>query len=348
MSLLEVQGLSIDFELAARTVPIVDGVSFAVDPGDALGIVGESGSGKSLTLRAILHILPAKARISTGSIRFDGRDVTRPSRSQLHILRGRGITMILQDPVSALNPVVTIERQFREVLRQTQGLKGASARSRAIELLRLAEVPDPERILSCFPHELSGGLAQRVVIAIALSPEPRILLADEPTTALDVTVQAQILRLLIDLRHRLGMALILVTHDMAVVAQTCDRVAVMYAGRFVEMGEISQVFHKPGHPYTAGLMASMPGIKAVVRDRTLFAMPGSPPEFGTRREGCSFLPRCPLAVAECGVGVIPLEAAGVDHWAACLRSAEVQSEGVSFGVFTTAAERRVGGDDARP
>jgi len=346
MSLLEIEELSIEFGLAARTVTVVDRVSFAVNRGETLGIVGESGSGKSLTLRAILHILPGRARISTGSIRFDGQDVTRPSRSQLHMLRGRGITMILQDPVSALNPVVTVEQQFREVLGQAEGLRGDAARRRAIDLLRLVEVPDPGRVLACFAHELSGGLAQRVVIAIALSPQPRVLLADEPTTALDVTVQAQILRLISDLRHRLGMALVLVTHDMGVVAQTCDRVAVMYAGRVVEMGEINDVFHNPGHPYTVGLLASMPGIKAGVRDRTLFAMPGSPPEFGSDPEGCAFRRRCPLAVAACGAGVIPLAAVSTDHVAACIRSARVRSEGVSFGVSTALAGGRVGGDDA--
>jgi oligopeptide/dipeptide ABC transporter ATP-binding protein len=239
--------------------------------------------------------------------------------------------MILQDPMTALNPVLTVEQQVVEAIGATRGTKGKAARDRAIELLRMVEIADPQRIMKAYPYQLSGGLAQRVSIAIAISAEPRILLADEPTTALDVTVQAQILRLLSDLRERLQMALVLVSHDMAVVAQACEQVVVMYAGSFVERAATTDIFEAPRHPYTVGLLASIPRIDAGVKAAGIQAIPGTPPTFGDLPAGCRFEPRCPLATDECRQAPIPLLAVAADHDVACLHHAVVAESGVQFG-----------------
>lgn len=331
MPLLEIEDLVVEFVLPGRRYAVLGGVSMAVDPGDTLGIVGESGSGKSMLLRTIMQVLPQGAVIKSGRISYAGQDVTHPSRAALGRIRGREIAMILQDPMTGLNPVLTVEQQILETLKATRGMKGDGARSRARQLLRMVEIPDPGRVLRAYPYQLSGGLAQRVSIAIAVSAEPKILLADEPTTALDVTVQAQILRLLSDLRETLQMALVLVSHDMAVVAQACSQVAVMYAGSFVERGSATVMFERPCHPYTVGLLASIPRIDAGVKADALRAIPGAPPTFGNLPPGCRFEPRCPLATAECGKSPVPLVGIAPDHDVACLHHAMVAESGVLFG-----------------
>jgi oligopeptide/dipeptide ABC transporter ATP-binding protein len=331
MPLLEIEDLVVEFALSGRRYRVLDGVSMELESGGTLGIVGESGSGKSMLLRTIMHVLPPKAVLMSGRISYAGEDVTYPGRSALGRIRGREIGMVLQDPMTALNPVLTVEQQIVEAIRATRGMKGIAARSRAIQLLRMVEIADPQRIMRAYPYQLSGGLAQRVSIAIAISAEPRILLADEPTTALDVTVQAQILRLLTDLRERLQMALVLVSHDMAVVAQACAQVAVMYAGSFVERGATTVMFEGPRHPYTVGLLASIPRIDAGVKAEALRAIPGSPPTFGDLPVGCRFEPRCPLATEECGRSPVPLARVTADHDVACLHHATVAERGVLFG-----------------
>ena len=264
MALLALEDLVTRFELGRQSFDVIDGVTLEVEAGETVGLVGESGSGKSLTLRSIVHSLPPKAAIAGGRILFEGQDITRPSRRELRRIRGRGIGMIFQDPLGALNPVLTIGDQIGETLRLTRGVRGERARrTRASELLRIVGVPEPDRRLRAYPHELSGGMAQRVVIALALVGEPKLLLADEPTSALDVTVQAQILQLLMGLQERFGMAIVLVSHDFGVVAQTCGRVYVMYGGRVVEEASVRDLFARPNHPYTAGLLACIPTLGAV-------------------------------------------------------------------------------------
>jgi oligopeptide/dipeptide ABC transporter ATP-binding protein len=332
MALLAVQDLITRFTSPRGSFNAVNSVTLELERGEMVGIVGESGCGKSLTLRSIIHVLPRGARIAGGRIVYDGKDITRLAGRESTRIRGREIAMILQDPMTALNPVLTVGHQLMETLQETRGLRGAAARRRAVELLQLVNIPDPERRLQSYPHHLSGGLAQRVVIAIALSAEPKVLLADEPTTALDVTVQAQILKLLKDLQERLRMAVLLVTHDLGVVAQTCSRVAVMYGGRIVEEGSTEQIFESPRHPYTVGLLGSIPRVDGALSER-LPSVPGSPPDLANPQPGCAFYPRCPLAGDQCRVGVIPLIQVGQGHRAACLRHELVNHESVTFGAL---------------
>lgn len=300
MSILRVDGLVTRFELARGAFDVVDGVSLEIAPRETVALVGESGAGKSLTLRSIMHALPPNASIVGGTIAYDGRDFTRPSRRELRQVRGREIGVILQDPIAALNPVLPIGAQLGETLKQTKGVRGGRERHRqAVELLRLVGVPEPDRRLRSYPHELSGGMAQRVVIALALIGEPRLLLADEPTNALDVTVQAQILRLLVVLQKRLDMAILLVTHDLGVVAQTCERVYVMYAGRVVEEAQTRALFASPRHPYTAALLSAVPSLDNAGTEYVLPTIPGAPPDLAAPPPGCRFNPRCPLTEQAC-------------------------------------------------
>jgi oligopeptide transport system ATP-binding protein len=330
MALLAVHSLVTQFKLAHGSFNAVNGVTIELERGEMMGVVGESGCGKSLTLRSVVRVLPRGARIVDGQILYDGVDLTRLSEREMSRYRGREIAMILQDPMTALNPVHTIGYQLMETLRETRGLRGAAAKRRALELLQLVNIPDPERRMRSYPHHLSGGLAQRVVIAIALSAEPDLLLADEPTTALDVTVQAQILKLLKDLQQRLQMAVLLVTHDLGVVAQTCSRIAVMYGGRIVEQGSTEQIFESPRHPYTVGLLGSIPRVDGALSER-LSSIPGAPPDLAKPLGGCTFHPRCPLARAECQVGQVPLVEVAAGQHAACLRHELVGREAVIFG-----------------
>jgi peptide/nickel transport system ATP-binding protein/oligopeptide transport system ATP-binding protein len=316
--ILEVRDLRVRIAAPGRTVDAVRGIDFDLAPGDALAIVGESGCGKSTALRAVTGLLPRRARAS-GSVLFDGVELIDAPESARRRIRGRGIAMIFQDPMTALDPVIRVGDQVAEGPRQLLGLSARAARVQAIELLRTVGIPDPERRAQAYPHELSGGLRQRVMIATALALEPQVLLCDEPTTALDVTIQDQILALLARIRAERGVALVYVTHDLAVVAQTCDRLAVMYAGEFVETGSVLEVFARPRHPYTRGLLASVPDFEAG-RERLPQAIPGSPPDLAAPPPGCAFHPRCPWADQECVSGSFPLRELAPGRATACIHA----------------------------
>jgi oligopeptide/dipeptide ABC transporter ATP-binding protein len=312
--LLAVEGLTTAFELGGRLVPAVDDVSFSIARGETLGLVGESGSGKSLTALSILRLVPPPGRITRGRVRFEGEELTRLPEREMRKVRGARIALVFQEPMSALNPVLTIGHQIAETL-VVHGRAGwNAARRRAVELLAEVSVPDPERRAREYPHQLSGGLRQRALIAMALACRPALLIADEPTTALDVTIQAQILDLLRSLKAQLDLSLLLVTHDLGVVAQTADRVAVMYAGRLVEEGPVRDLFRDPRHPYTRGLLASMPGGPSGGRLR---AIEGTVPPLGHAGRGCAFAPRCPARFAPCEQEVPPMVVAAPEHRVRC-------------------------------
>jgi len=316
--LLEVRDLSVELSLEHGVLRPVDAVSFDLASGEALGLVGESGSGKTMTLRALIGLLPRTARIVGGSAVFDGVDLASVGEDELRNVRGRGIAMVFQEPMTALNPVMKVGDQIAEGPLVRLGLSRGAARERALELMRTVGIPDPKRRADAYPHELSGGLRQRVMIAIALSGEPRLLLCDEPTTALDVTIQDQILALLTHLRHELHVSVVFVSHDLAVIAETCQRVAVMYAGQVVETGPVETVFRDPRHPYTLSLLRSVPDFE-VVRE-TLATIPGSPPDLAQLPPGCRFHPRCRFSQEDCRTGDFPLQAVGSDHATACIHS----------------------------
>jgi oligopeptide/dipeptide ABC transporter ATP-binding protein len=304
VSLLEVEDLVVEFPLARGTLRAVDGASFSVSGGEALGLVGESGSGKTMALRSLLGLLPRAARVAGGSIRVDGTEVVGAAQATLRRLRGRTVAMVFQEPMTALNPVVRVGEQIAETPCVRLGYGRRRAKERALDLMRLVGIPDPARRYDAYPHELSGGMRQRVVIAIALSGDPQLLLCDEPTTALDVTIQDQILKLLDQLRVELGVGVVFVSHDLAVIAQTCQRVAVMYAGQVVETGTVDAVFREAHHPYTLGLLRSVPSFDSV-RDH-LSSIPGVPPDLASPPPGCRFHPRCGFARPGCTSGTIPL------------------------------------------
>jgi peptide/nickel transport system ATP-binding protein len=316
--LAEIRDLSVRFVSREATVHAVNGVSFAVRAGEVLCILGESGSGKSVTLRALLRLLPRQARIE-GDVRVGGADVLAMPARELRALRGGLVSMIFQEPMTALDPVYTVGQQIGETLRRHTGLSRAAARARALELLELVRIPSPERRLDAYPHELSGGLRQRAMIAMSLSCNPRLLLADEPTTALDATVQVQVLILLRRLQRELGMGMIFVTHDLGVAAEIADTVAVMYAGRIVESGPVAAVLGAPAHPYTRGLLAST--VHGQARDRDIDAIPGSPPDMRRLSPGCSFAPRCSERLPACRLAVPEPRVPQPGRMAACLRVA---------------------------
>ncbi len=314
--LLSIEGLRIGFPSLEGIVLAANDAHLTVGEGEVLGLVGESGSGKSVTCRAIVGMVPHPGAVLGGRIDFGGRSVLEMSRSEMRELRAREIAMIFQDPASALNPVFTIGHQISEVLRLNAGLSRAAARKRSIELLERVGIPAPERRMSAYPHEMSGGMRQRVMIAMALAGEPRLLLADEPTTALDVTIQDQVLRLLEDLRRERNMSMILVSHDMGVIGTTADRVAVMYAGRIVEIAPVDVLFSGPDHPYTRALIDAMPQLQP--EDRSdLRTIPGQPPDLLTLGSGCPFAPRCPLARDECADVSMELTAVSPTQLSAC-------------------------------
>ncbi|HEV7810289.1 MAG TPA: ABC transporter ATP-binding protein [Candidatus Limnocylindrales bacterium] len=299
--LLEVRDLKTWFSLESGTVRAVDGVSFRLDYGEALGIVGESGCGKTTTALSIVQILPKNARIAGGEINLMGIDLVKKNENQLRRYRWREVSIVFQGAMNALNPVRRVVDQIAEPIEQRLGEPKAKAQARARELLELVGIPGKRG--NAYPHELSGGMRQRAMIAMALACDPAIVIGDEPTTALDVMVQAQILELLEDLRHKLGLSLILITHDLSVVAETCDRVLIMYAGRVAEEGPVSEVFRHPRHPYTQKLLAAFPNIRA--DRRTLDVIPGSPPDLRTPPPGCRFAPRCSFAMEVCQTVVPP-------------------------------------------
>ena len=292
MPLLDVDDLRVSFDTEAGLVHAVDGVSFTIEAGRTLGLVGESGCGKSVTASSILRLVPSPpGRVLGGAIRFAGTDILQLPSRDLSAIRGKEIAMIFQDPMTSLNPVFTIERQLGEVLRLRFGLQGTDARDRSVEMLRTVGIAEPEARLTSYPHELSGGMKQRVMIAMALLCEPKLLIADEPTTALDVTIQSQILDLIKELQQRTGAAVLFITHDMGVIAEMCDDVAVMYAGRIVELGEVVQLFERSEHPYTRGLLRSIPR-KGVSRKSELPTIEGVVPSLLDPPKGCRFADRC--------------------------------------------------------
>ncbi len=319
--LLDVRDLTVRFDTYDGTVRALEGVSYHVRRGEVFGLVGETGCGKSVSAYAVLRLLPRTARIARGTVTFDGEELTTASERRLREIRGRDIAMVFQDPLAALNPVMRAGKQVAEVLRLHQRqelLEAAEAfegsrrsryrqavRARVEDALRQVKLPDPASIADAYPHELSGGMQQRVMIAMALACRPRLLIADEPTTALDVTIQAQVLRLLRELQGELGMSVLLITHDLGVVAGMCDRVAVMYAGTIVEQASVAELFADPRHPYTQGLLAALPS-----GDARLTTIPGRVPDLIAPPEGCRFHPRCPRATKRCAREAPELREAG--------------------------------------
>ncbi|WP_371069393.1 ABC transporter ATP-binding protein [Sediminibacillus sp. JSM 1682029] len=296
--ILEVKQLHTHFFTKSGVVKAVDGVSFAISPGETLGIVGESGSGKSITAMSIMNLIPSPpGKIVDGEILFKGEDLLKKSEKQMRKIRGKEISMIFQDPMTSLNPVFTVEKQMVETILVHEKMSKKQAKDRAVELLDLVGIPEARGRLKNYPHEFSGGMRQRVMIAMALACNPEVLIADEPTTALDVTIQAQILELLARLQKELGMAIIMITHDLGVVAEVCDRVMVMYAGKPVEYTDKNTLFEQPKHPYTLGLMNSIPRIGA--KQEKLAAIQGLPPDLRALPGGCSFAPRCTHAMESC-------------------------------------------------
>jgi oligopeptide/dipeptide ABC transporter ATP-binding protein len=322
MSLLSVEGLTVAFATGRGPVNAVEGVDLAIAPGEVLGVVGESGSGKSVTALAVMGLLPRPpARVLAGRVLFQGTDLLTLPERRLRRLRGPGIGMVFQEPMSSLNPVFTVGDQIGETLRAHERLGPAARRARAVALLDRVGIPSAARRLDDYPHQMSGGQRQRVLIAIALACNPKLLIADEPTTALDVTIQAQILDLLLQLRAERGMGVMLITHNMGVVAETADRVLVMYSGRVVEQSPAAALFDRPGHPYTRGLLACVPSLDAELR--RLRAIPGALPDPARRPPGCRFAPRCTLHVPACDAAQPPLRPLAAGHEAACIRAEEV-------------------------
>ncbi len=322
--LLAVEDLRTHFFTSEGTVRALDGVSFAIAPGETLGIVGESGCGKSVTALSVLRLLPRKgARVVGGRVLFEGRDLLALSEAEMRKIRGNRIAMIFQEPMTSLNPVYTIGAQIAEAVRIHQRLSPAAARARAADMLRLVHIPDAPHRLADYPHQFSGGMRQRAMIAMALACNPKLLIADEPTTALDVTIQAQILRLMLELKERIGAAIMLITHDLGVVAETCQRIIVMYAGRTVEEAPVLELFDRPAHPYTRGLLASIPHRSAA--NRRLAEIPGTVPSLREPVMGCAFAPRCPIVIDRCRTEAPPMLALAPGHHAACFRAAETIS-----------------------
>jgi oligopeptide transport system ATP-binding protein len=316
-SILEVRDLRVSFSTYAGEVQAVRDVSFDLRRGETLAIVGESGSGKSVTAKSIMRLLPeANTLIKDGEILFDGQDILKHSERRMQDIRGSKIAMVFQDPMTSLDPTMKIGRQIIESLKKHLGLSEQRARERAVELLTLVGIPNPEARIKQYPHQFSGGMRQRVVIAIALACDPQILIADEPTTALDVTIQAQILELLRELQEQLGMSVILITHDLGVVAHTAHRVAVMYAGKVVEIGTLREIFYTPQMPYTWGLLASIP-LPTADRSQELIPIPGSPPDMADPPKGCPFTPRCPYAMRICAEEMPEYTTFSREHRAAC-------------------------------
>jgi len=322
--ILRVSNLKTVFFTRSGTVPAVNDVSFEVRRGETLGLVGESGCGKSVTSLSILRLIPPRSgTIEHGSVMYGGRDLMKLSDEEMRQIRGGDIAMVFQEPMTALNPVLTIGQQIVETILLHEDMSKEAARQRAIDMLRTVHISEAERQIDNYPHQLSGGMRQRAMIAMALSCNPKVLIADEPTTALDVTIQAQILELMQELQAKFGTAIIMITHDLGVIAETADRVAVMYAGRKVEEADVQDLFDDPIHPYTQGLLQAIPGMDfddPNAPRRRLYAIEGTVPALSDLPPGCSFAPRCPLASDICRQIVPPLEEKKPRHWAACWNS----------------------------
>lgn len=315
MNLLEVKNLNTSFKIGVGTVQAVRGVSFHVKEAESIGIVGESGSGKSVTMLSVMGLLPNYATITADSLLFDGKELTKMTPKELRALHGSDIGMIFQDPMTSLNPLFTVQNQLMEPLRIHQHMNRAQAKARALELLKLVEIPDPEARLKQYPHEFSGGMRQRIIIAIALANNPKLIIADEPTTALDVTIQAQILELIRDLSRKAGSSTIMITHDLGVVASMCDRINIMYGGKVVETGTDKEIFYQPNHPYTKGLLACINNPEE--DDQDLVPIPGSPPDLLKPPAGCPFVDRCEKAMKICKLRMPEPTRLSETHISAC-------------------------------
>jgi peptide/nickel transport system ATP-binding protein len=320
-SVLRIENLRTYFFTYAGIVRAVDGISLDVNRGETLGVVGESGSGKTVTAQSILRIVPSPGKIMDGTIEFEGKDLLKLREQQMQRIRGKEIAYVFQDPTTTLDPVYRVGEQLSEVIMRHHNISKRDALAKATDLLRSVEIPDPEIRINQYPHELSGGTKQRIAIARALSGDPTLILADEPTTALDVTIQAQILDLLKELKNRLNVAMVLITHDMGIVAEICDRVTVLYAGQVCETGTVDQVFEKPKHPYTQALLTSVPNL-ALKKER-LSVIPGNVPNLIQPPPGCRFHPRCQYAQQICIDKVPELEPIGEGRWVHCHRWKEL-------------------------
>jgi len=330
-AILEIENLHTHFFTGAGVVRAVDGVSYALRSGETLGVVGESGCGKSVTALSILRLVASPpGRIVEGAIRLEGTNLLDLSEGEMEQVRGNDISMIFQEPMTSLNPLFTVGRQIAEAIALHQGMSRRDALDHAVEMLRRVSIPEAERRAHAYPHQLSGGMRQRVMIAMALSCNPKVLIADEPTTALDVTIQAQILDLMRELQETLGTAIILITHDMGVVAENADRVVVMYAGRKVEEASAQELFERPGHPYTRGLLGSLPNLEvaahATARRPRLNEIKGMVPSLANLPQGCSFAPRCGLATDTCRQAYPPLTQYRPGHWIACWHAERLLGE----------------------
>jgi oligopeptide/dipeptide ABC transporter ATP-binding protein len=326
--LLRVSHLSVEFGPAAHPIRVVDDVSFEVESGGAVGLVGESGSGKSVTSLAIMRLIPTPpGRIAQGTIELNGTDVLKLPAARMPDIRGRDVAMIFQEPMSALNPVMKIGDQIEEAILLHDRISPAERRRKAIETLSLVGIPNAAGRLGAYPHQFSGGMRQRVMIAMAMACNPKLLIADEPTTALDVTIQAQVLDLMKRVRRELGTAILLISHDLGVVAEVCDSVVVMYAGKVMEVGDVRSMFREPRHPYTQGLLRSIPRLQD--DNRRLFQIPGTVPSAGSVKAGCPFYSRCPVRLDKCALEMPPMFAFGPAHKAACWVAAETRAEVVA-------------------
>lgn len=324
--LLDVKDLRTEFETSAGIVQAVGGISYTVNEGETVAIVGESGCGKSVGAMSILRLIPdPPGKIVGGSINFDGKDLLSLSDSEIREIRGRDITMVFQEPMTSLNPVLTVEKQLTETMMHHLGVTLDEARNRAVEILELVGISDAERRLKQYPHHFSGGMRQRVMIAMSLMCKPKLIIADEPTTALDVTIQAQILELMKGLSKKLGVALIVITHNLGVVARYADRVNVMYAGKIIESGTAEDIYHNPKHPYTIGLLKSVPRLD-LPRTERLVPIPKQPPDLTQLDGGCAFRPRCSFATQKCKNAIPSLEPINDGHHAACWHKDKVGNE----------------------
>lgn len=324
--LLEVRNLVTRFYTEGGVVHAVNGISYTLNEGESMAIVGESGSGKSVGVLSLMRLIPMPpGRVENGEVIYNGRDLLKLSNEEMRQVRGREIAMIFQDPMTSLNPVLTVERQMTEMLRLHMGLDKNQARERAVEMLRLVGVPNAADRLNDYPHQFSGGQRQRIMIAMALTCNPSILIADEPTTALDVTIQAQIVDLVLRLKEKLGMSIIWITHDLGVIAGMVDKVIVMYAGYIVEYAKVRDLYVNTSHPYTLGLLQSLPKVHLKRERQRLIAIEGLPPDLTIKPTHCPFAPRCRFAIEKCWQEIPPLYESGPDHYSACFRWEEVRA-----------------------
>ena len=328
--LLEVKNLHTYFRTRSGTVKAVNDVSYSLEPGKTIGIVGESGSGKSVSAMSILRLLDANGYIDSGEIIFEGKDLTKLPMEDMYHIRGNAISVIFQEPMTSLNPVFTVKRQLSEPFMVHQGMNKKQAAEKSLEMLRAVQIPNPEAVLNQYPHQLSGGMRQRVMIAIALACEPKLLIADEPTTALDVTIQAQILELMMDLKEKLGMAIIMITHDLGIVARMCEKIAVMYAGKIVEYGTTDEIFYEPKHEYTKGLLRSIPRLDSKDHER-LVPIEGTPVDMLNPPKGCPFAPRCGACMKVCLREMPPRTDFSDTHYTQCWLCQKAEFEAAQGG-----------------